>query len=295
MKAINSPDKVPICNASLSSPRLIWAKLRGVLAIVVAVFSLHAAGAADTEEGFTSLFDGKTLKGWTRVDNRGPDYYVTNGVIVCPEESAGNLLTEKEYSDFVFRLEYKLEPGGNNGVTIRAPLSTNNLTYVGVEIQMLDDLAPKHKDIKPWQFNGSVYGIVPARNGTPKIGDWNSYEITCVGRHYKIVLNDKVIVDADLNDVHDPAVLKEHPGFLRDRGHLGFLGHWSRTEFRNIRIKELPIEEKPNTAPKGFVALFNGEDLSGWKGLVDDPPARAKMSPEKLAKAQARADKRMLE
>jgi Domain of Unknown Function (DUF1080) len=271
-------------------------RLRIFVLLLAAALCIPAARlAAEVEEGFTSMFDGKTLNGWVRIDKRGADYFVTNGVIVCPENTSGDLLTVKEYSDFILRLEYKMEPGGNNGVTIRAPLSTNNLTYVGVEIQMLDDLAPKHKDIKPWQFNGSVYGIVPARNGTPKIGAWNSYEITCIGRHYKIVLNDKVIVDTDLNDVRDPEVLKAHPGFLRDRGHLGFLGHWSRTEFRNIRIKELPVEKRDNMPPKGFVALFNGEDLSGWKGLVEDPPKRAKMSPPELAAAQEKADKRMRE
>lgn len=45
-----------------------------------------------------------------------------------------------------------------------------------------------------------------------------------------------------------------------------------------------------NTPPAGFKALFNGKDLSGWKGLVSSPPARAKMGPEQLAKAQAKAD-----
>jgi hypothetical protein len=271
-------------------------KISKFLLTAAAVVSVQAAGvAADTDEGFTSLFDGSTLNGWTRLDTRGADYFVTNGVIVCPENSGGDLLTKNEYSDFVLRLEYKLEAGGNNGVGIRVPLSTNNLTYTGVEIQMLDDAAPKHANIQPWQFNGSVYGIVPARNGTPKVGEWNTEEITCVGRHYKIVLNDKVIVDADLNEVNDPEVLKTHPGMLRERGHLAFLGHWSRTEFRNIRIKELPLEAKDNTAPKGFVAVFNGEDLSGWKGLVDDPPKRAKMSAEELAAAQVKADQRMRE
>src|SRR5262249_10876178 len=160
--------------------------------------------------------------GWTRIDKRGADYFVENGVIVCPENSSGNLLTEKEYSDFVLRLEYKLTEGGNNGMGIRVPMQTNDLTYTGVEIQMLDDLAPKHKDIKPWQHTGSVYGLVPAHNGTAKVGEWNTYEITCVGRHYKIVLNGRVIVNADLNDVHDPEALRTHPGFLRDRGHLCF-------------------------------------------------------------------------
>src|SRR5690606_22409968 len=48
-----------------------------------------------------------------------------------------------------------------------------------------------------------------------------------------------------------------------------------------------------NTPPQGFTALFNGKDLTGWKGLVADPPKRAAMSPEELAKAQAEADKVM--
>src|SRR4051794_21986985 len=271
-------------------------KISKFLLTATAVVAVQAASlAAETEAGFTNLFDGSTLNGWIRLDTRGADYFVTNGVIVCPENSGGDLLTKQEYSDFLLRLEYKLETGGKNGGAIRGPHSTNKLTDLGGGIQMLDDKAPKHANIQPWQFNGSIYGIVPARNGTPKVGDWNTEEITCVGRHYKIVLNDQVIVDADLNEVNDPEVLKTHPGMLRDRGHLGFLGHWSRTEFRNIRIKELPLEAKDNTAPKGFVAVFNGEDLSGWKGLVEGPPKRAKMSAEELAAAQTKADQRMRE
>lgn len=53
------------------------------------------------------------------------------------------------------------------------------------------------------------------------------------------------------------------------------------------------VRAKDNTPPPGFVALFNGEDLAGWKGLVADPPTRAKMSPEEFAKAQKAADEKM--
>src|SRR5205823_14172172 len=137
----------------------------------------------------------------------------------------GKLFSEKDYADFVLRLDYKLEPGGNNGVAIRCPLGATNeqMAYTGMEIQILDDKAPKHANIKPWQFNGSVYGIVPARNGTPKIGEWNSYEITAQGRRIKVALNGKTIVDADLNEAHDPEVLRKHPGMIRDGGLIGFL------------------------------------------------------------------------
>src|SRR4051794_30455861 len=109
-------------------------KLSKALLTTATVLSLAAVTcpAAETEAGFTNLFDGKTLAGWMRLDNRGADYYVTNGVIVCPENSGGDLMTKGEYSDFVFRMEFKLDADGNNGVGIRVPTSTNNLTYVGV-------------------------------------------------------------------------------------------------------------------------------------------------------------------
>lgn len=255
--------------------------------------STYVGEPVPNEPGFVSLFDGKTLNGWTYLGKPGQEYYVTNGVIVCPKLGHNNLVTDKEYSDFVLRFDYKYEADGNNGVTIRAPFSHENLTYVGVELQLLDDTAPMHAHLHPWQYNGSVYGLVAAKNGTGKIGEWNTEEITCTGRHYKIVLNGRTIVNTDLNDVHDPEMIHTHPGFLRTSGRLGFLGHESRFEFRNIRVKELPVKDKDNTPPEGFVALFNGRNLNGWKGLVADPPKRAKMSPEKLAKEQKKADQRM--
>ena len=104
------------------------------------------------------------------------------------------------------------------------------------------------------------------------------------------MLNGKTIVDADLNRVTDPAILAEHPGMLRDRGHVGFLGHGpSEVQFREITIKDLSRPERDNTPPPGFQALFNGKNLDGWKGLVADPPARAKMTPAELAAAQQKA------
>lgn len=254
--------------------------------------------AAQVEPGFISLFDGHSLNGWKLVDKKGDGYGVTNGVIYCARGGGGNLFTEQEFADFVLRLDYKLEPGSNNGVGIRAPFE-GDAAYAGMEIQVLDDKAPKHATIKPWQFNGSVYNIVPAKNGTPKIGEWNSYEITAHGRKIKVVLNGRTIVDTDLNDVHDPETLQHHPGMIRDRGHVGFLGHNDYVEFRNIRIKELPTREKDNRPPEGFVPLFNGRDLRGWKGLLkspnDNPFKRAKLSAEERGAEQAKADQRMRE
>ncbi len=193
------------------------------------------------EPGFTPLFDGKTLDGWRLVRGRGPGYVVENGLLVCPAEGGGNLFTEKEYANFILRFEFRLSPGGNNGVGIRAPLE-GDAAYQGMEIQILDDQHEKYKGwLKPEQHHGSIYDVIPARTGYLKpAGEWNEEEILADGRRIRVTLNGVIILDAGLDIVREPQVLKRHPGLLRSSGHIGFLGHGTRVEFRNIRIKVLP-------------------------------------------------------
>jgi hypothetical protein len=206
-------------------------------ATVIAAASLSAAG------GFQPLFDGKTLNGWTLVDKDKPGngYIVENGAIVCPVTGGGNLLTDKDYANFVLRFEFKMEPGGNNGIGIRAPLA-GDIAYSGMEIQVLDHDHEKYKGkLKPTQYHGSIYDVVGAKTGALKpAGEWNKEEIEANGRHIKVKLNGKTIVDANLDDVKDEAILKKHPGLARATGRIGFLGHGSRVEFRNLFVKELP-------------------------------------------------------
>jgi hypothetical protein len=203
------------------------------------LLALLGAPAADGP-GFVSLFDGKTLNGWNLFGKHGPGYVVEDGMLVCPTDGGGNLFTEKEYSNFVFRFEFRMEPGGNNGVGIRAPFR-GDTAYAGMEIQLLDDQHSRYKGrLKPTQYHGSIYGVIPARPGfLRKAGEWNEEEITANSRRITVKLNGVIIVDADLDIVKEPEVLKRHPGLLRTSGHIGFLGHDTRVEFRNIRIKEL--------------------------------------------------------
>ena len=248
------------------------------------------------ESGFVSLFDGQSLAGWKLINQKGDGYGVRNGVIYCATNGGGNLMTEKDYGDFVLRFEFKLEDGSNNGVGIRAPMD-GDAAYQGMEIQILEEGAAdrgKWGKLKPEQYHGSIYGVVAAKKGALKPpGEWNTEEITAQGRHIKVVVNGTTIVDADLNQVSDPYQISKHPGLFRERGHIGFLGHNDYIEFRNIRIKELPASGKQGSAPEGFSSIFNGKDLKGWKGLVADPKKRATMSAPELANAQAKADELM--
>jgi hypothetical protein len=151
-------------------------------------------------------------------------------------------MTEKEYANFVLRFEFKLEPDSNNGIGIRAPREGHTSTQ-GMEIQILDQTGPRYGPMKlrPEQYHGSVYDVIPARTGfLRKPGEWNEQEITADGRQITIRLNGATILDANLDTVREPEVLKKHPGLARKSGHIGLLGHGTRVEFRNIRIKVLP-------------------------------------------------------
>lgn len=211
-----------------------------VIGIVLAASAGCIVSAQSAEKGFTSLFDGKTLSGWKLVRGHGPGYVVRDGILVCPADGGGNLYTEKEYSNFIFRFEFRTEPGGNNGVGVRAPLD-GDAAYAGMEIQILDDQHEKYKGkIRSEQHHGSVYDVIPARTGFLKpAGEWNSEEITMRGSRIRVTLNGVIILDSDLETVREPEVLKKHPGLKRTTGHIGFLGHGSLVEFRNIRIRQL--------------------------------------------------------
>jgi hypothetical protein len=206
---------------------------------LTAATTLSYADDKPDEKGFVSLFDGKTLKGWT---GSLKGYAVEDGAIVCLKKGGGNLFTEKEYADFVLRFEFKLETGSNNGLGIRAPLE-GNAAYVGMELQILDDAAAQYRKLQPYQYHGSVYGVAPAKRGHLKsVGEWNEQEVTCIGRQLKVVLNGETIVDVDLDKVAPAGKTidgQNHPGLKRTKGHIGFLGHGSRVEFRNLRIKEI--------------------------------------------------------
>ena len=198
-----------------------------------------AAPAGGAEEGFVALFDGKTLDGWQgAVDG----HLVVDGEIHSKPGVGGNLLTTKDYGDFVLRFDFKLTPGANNGLGIRAP-AMGDAAFAGMELQILDDGHPKYAGLQPWQVHGSIYGVAAAERGCLKpVGEWNSEEVTVRGSLVKVVVNGKTIIDADTGAFRDGAPTpdgKSHPGLSRMMGRIGFLGHGDEVHFRNIRLQEL--------------------------------------------------------
>ncbi|WP_435020899.1 3-keto-disaccharide hydrolase [Tundrisphaera sp. TA3] len=210
---------------------------KGIFAREIPADEANQILAKKDAKAFTPLFDGKTLAGWA-----GPveNYEVVDGTIQCKTGKGGVLYYNKEYSDFVARVEFKVPPGGNNGLAIRYP-GTGDTAYNGMcELQILDDTAEKYAKLDPRQYCGSVYGVVAAHRGyTRAPGEWNFMEVTVKGPKITVELNGTAIVDADVSQVSEFMGGKAHPGLNRTSGFFGFAGHNDPVQLRNVSIKPL--------------------------------------------------------
>jgi len=196
----------------------------------------------EQKEGFVLLFDGTSMD---LFKGNLIDYTVDNGTIhVAPTgQGFGNLYVDDEFADFVFRFEFKLTHGANNGVGIRCE-ENKDAAYYGMEIQILDHFDPIYKGwLKDYQHHGSVYGIIPAKVTTAlkPVGEWNCEEIYAKGSHIRVTVNGVVINEGDIveaakNGTYDG---KEHPGLFNKSGLIGFLGHGSELWIRNVRVKKI--------------------------------------------------------
>jgi hypothetical protein len=222
--------------------------MRPVLLLLVSVLllvrpELHAADK-DAPKDFEKLFNGKDLSGWKVNEGGNMDKWgAADGILFTNGSGGGWLMTEKEYTDFELRLEFKLPKAGNSGVALRSARKGQPHLDAGMEIQILDD--PWYLDeknykpgLKQTQRTGSIYGIVPpSKDALKPVGEWNSYRIVARGRRITVELNGTKIVDANLDDYKEKA--KEHSGMLREKGHIGLQSHDGRVEFRNIFVKPL--------------------------------------------------------
>ena len=187
---------------------------------------------------FKSAFNGKNFEGWAGPTN---NYSVDHGSIQCLKGKGGTIYVNDELGDFSARMEFKLPPGGNNGLAIRYP-GSGDTAYVGMcELQVLDDSAKKYAKLHPAQYHGSAYGMAPAARGYQRpVGEWNFQEVTVDGSRIKVELNGTLILNADLANVEKPMYdLGKFKGRLRKSGYFGFAGHGDAVSFRNISIRNI--------------------------------------------------------
>ncbi len=188
-------------------------------------------------KGFVSLFNGVNLEGWGEVGP--PCWYAQDGVIGCTglAESTGWLRSNRMYRNFILRLEYRISPGGNSGIFLRAP-HYGRSSRLGMELQIQDDGTSPPSDT----CTSAVYSVVtPRLNPAKPAGEWNQVEIMLKDRHLRVVWNGHLVHDINLDDPALSANLpRTHLLYRRPNwGYIGLQNHRSLVEFRNIFIKEL--------------------------------------------------------
>lgn len=199
--------------------------------------------ADEKAAGFKLLFNGTDLTNWEPNGKPG-SFTVKDGVIVGDRsgkpQTAYWLGTVREYGDFELRLQYKLSPGGNSGIFIRAP-HEGRASKMGMEIQLLDDGA---RSGKPGLGDtGAIYQVVASKAFVSKpAGQWNDLCILCDGPRIRVTLNGQVINDALMTDY---APLNTRPR----KGFIGLSAHTKPVQFRSIRLREIapPATTSPST------------------------------------------------
>ncbi len=211
-----------------------------LLAAIPVELPLQRGVVADVlaeQTSFHPIFDGKSWTGW-----RGPldGWEIVDETIRCKPGQGGTIYTAEEYANFVVRFEFRLPPGGNNGLAIRYP-GEGDTAYLGMcELQVLDDSAAQYATLQPWQYHGSAYGMVPSQRGFQRpVGEWNFQEVTVSGGHVRVELNGTVILDTDLHALESTADGHDHPGRMRTRGAFGFAGHGDAVEFRHVHVRSI--------------------------------------------------------
>ena len=201
---------------------------------LAASFVLAQAKDKQSISAVVSLFNGKDLTGWM-----GAKYEAKDGVLTC---RGGHLITEKQYTNYVFEFEFLLPPGGNNGLGIHYP-GKGGPSSSGMELQILDNHHPKYAKLVDSQYHGSLYKLKAAKRGHLKsAGEWNRQKVTVNGRSVKVELNGTLILDANLDKINEEK--PKHKGAQRRSGHICFCGHGSPVKFKNITIRELPGQGK---------------------------------------------------
>jgi len=202
--------------------------------------------AEEQAAGWRPLFDGGSPTQWRgyRHNAMPQGWQVVEGALTRVD-SAGDIVTRDQYSDFELELEWKVEKGGNSGIFYRVSEDFEYPWQTGPEMQVLDDA--RHPDGKsPLTSAGALYGLYPAQRGVVHpAGEWNSVRILVQGNRVEHWLNGTKLVAAEIGSPDWQARLARSkfakmPGYGRNRtGHIGLQDHGNWVAYRRIKIRAL--------------------------------------------------------
>lgn len=211
---------------------MLPASTRRILIIaILAAIPIPTAALADDDDqgGYVSLFNGENLDGWV-IENQGRFSARDERLIL--DQGTGWLRSDRTYADFILRLDFRfLEPGANSGIFVRTgPTSAddeNGWPDNGYQVQCMETTGGPYPcgsiipyGAPPFESRTDVEALTKAYH---PVGEWNSYQIECIGERLNVKLNGTIITTAT--------------NIKNRRGHIGIQGEHGRLEFRNLQIK----------------------------------------------------------
>jgi hypothetical protein len=211
-----------------------------ILVAALALAAVASVRAAD-DAGWTPLFDGKSLAGWTDKAGNAPGkgWAIEDGALVRKDKGAGDLWTKARYGNFVLDLEFKT--AGNSGVFIRTDSPKDNV-QTGIEVQIDNPSEKPHKN-----GVGAIYDCLAPTKVAAKKDEWNRMVITAKDNVLKVAINGELVIDMDLNQWTEPG---KNPDGTKNKfktplkdfkreGHIGLQDHGAAVMFRNMKIQPM--------------------------------------------------------
>lgn len=216
------------------------------------------AANTDYNDGFVSLFDGKSFTGWHtfKRDTVGSAWKVVDGMIYLDTskkegwqvKDGGDIVTDEAFENYHLKLEWKLAPGGNSGIIFNVQEDGNKFEHTwhtGPEMQVLDNAG--HSDAKIYKHkSGDLYDLIASSKDASKpAGEWNLAEIICNKGKLDLFLNGVNVVSTTMWDDNWKQLIagskfKGRTDFgAYKKGRIALQDHGNAVWYRNIVIKKL--------------------------------------------------------
>jgi hypothetical protein len=206
----------------------------------------------EKKDGWKLLFDGKSTSGWHiyKSDKVSPRWKAANGELYLDKavtEGGGDIVTNGEYQDYEFAVEWNIDPCGNSGIIFNVveDAKYDNTYNTGPEMQVLDNTC--HPDAKIIKHRaGDLYDLISCSKETVKpAGEWNQVRIVSKNSNMEFWLNGTKVVTFTMHTpAWDAMVAKSKFSSMAafgksKKGHLALQDHGDGVRYRNIKIREL--------------------------------------------------------